>query len=143
MGGMDKKYTHSGLQSQGGCPNPVDSFKTNSYSINMRAFPVILPLFFLFSCHNGDSPREALPRKKFVSIYCDLLQEVQRSRNAGADPATAEKNVAEVLKRAGISREEYNETTRWYNADAQRWKSFFEEVTRELERREVPTPPPR
>ncbi len=109
----------------------------------MRPFLVILPLIFLFSCHNSDSPREMLHRKMFVSVYCDLLQEVQRSRNAGTDPATAERNVAEVLKKAGISKEEYTETTRWYNADAQRWKSFFEEVTRELERREVPTPPPR
>jgi len=109
----------------------------------MRPFLVILPLIFLFSCHNSDAPRGILPREKFVFIYCDLLQEVQRSRNAGTDPATAEKNVAEVLKRAGISQEEYKETTRWYNADAQRWKSFLEEVTRELERREVPTPPPR
>jgi hypothetical protein len=109
----------------------------------MRPFLVILPLIFLFSCHISDSPRERLPRNKYVSIYCDLLQEVQRSRNAGADPATAERNAAEVLKRAGISQEEYKETTSWYNADAHRWKSFYEEVTRELERREVPTPPPR
>jgi len=109
----------------------------------MRPFFLILPLFLLFSCHNGDSSRERLPREKFVSVYCDLLQEVQRSRNAGSDPATAEKNAADVLGRAGVLREDFEETTRWYNADAQRWKAFHEDVTRELERREVPIPPPR
>ena len=91
----------------------------------------------------GDSTREVLPREKFVSVYCDLLQEVQRSRNVGTDPATAGNNVAEVLNRAGVSREEFEETTRWYNVDVQRWKTFYEDVTRELERREVPMPPPR
>jgi hypothetical protein len=109
----------------------------------MRPLFVIIPLFFIFSCHRGDSAREALPREKFVAIYCDLLQEVQRSRNAGTDPATAEKNVAELLNRAGIPREDFDQTTRWYNTDPQRWKTFYEEVTRELERREVPMPPPR
>lgn len=82
-----------------------------------------------------------LPRERFVAVYCDLLQEVQRSRNAGSDPSTAEKNVAEVLNRAGVSKADFEETARWYNIDIQRWKTFNEDVTRELERREVPTPP--
>jgi hypothetical protein len=138
---MDKKYTDSLSQSQGDWANPVDSFKTNRYSISMRPLFVIMPLFFLFSCHTGDSAREALPREKFVSVYCDLLQEVQRSRNVGTDPSTAGKNVAEVLNRAGVTKEDFEETARWYNIDTQRWKTFFEDVTRELERREVPTPP--
>ena len=107
----------------------------------MRSLFVIIPLFFLYSCHTGNSAREVLPREKFVSVYCDLLQEVQRSRNVGTDPSTAEKNVAEVLSRAGVTKEDFEETTRWYNIDIQRWKTFYEDVTRELERREVPTPP--
>ena len=111
--------------------------------MTMRPFCVLIPLFFFFSCHRGDSAREVLPREKFVSVYCDLLQEVQRSRNVGTDPATAEQNVAEVLNRAGVSKQDFEETTRWYNVDVQRWKTFYEDVTRELERREVPMPPPR
>lgn len=138
---MDRKYTDSLSQSQGDDPNPVDSFKTNRYSISMRPLFVVIPLLFLFSCHTGDSAREMLPRERFVAVYCDLLQEVQRSRNAGSDPSTAEKNVAEVLNRAGVSKADFEETARWYNIDIQRWKTFNEDVTRELERREVPTPP--
>jgi hypothetical protein len=138
---MDIKYTEPLSQSQGEYPNPVDSFKTNRYSVIMRPLSVIIPLLFLFSCHKGDSARETLPREKFVSVYCDLLQEVQRSKNVGADPSTAEKNVAEVLHRAGVSKEDFEETARWYNADIERWKTFYEDVTRELERREVPMPP--
>jgi hypothetical protein len=138
---MDKKYTDSLSQSQGDHTSPVDSFKTNRYFIIMRSLFALIPLFFLFSCHTGNSAREVLPREKFVSIYCDLLLEVQRSRNVGTDPSTAEKNVTEVLNRAGVTKEDFEETARWYNSDIQRWKTFSEDVTRELERREVPTPP--
>ena len=109
----------------------------------MRRILLILCLFCLVSCQSDKRPAGILDEAPFVSAYCDLLQESQRSRNSGADPITAQANAATVLEHAGISREVFESTYLWYNEDITRWKTFMQEVTRVLERRESsPTPPP-
>lgn len=105
----------------------------------------ILCLVWLVSCGSDKRPSGVLEEAPFATAYCDLLQESLRSRNSGADPPTALANADTVLKRAGISREAFEATFLWYNQDVTRWKSFMEEVTRELERREsaqIPPPAP-
>lgn len=97
----------------------------------------ILCLAFLLSCGSSSRPPEVLDQHRFVAVYCDLLQESLRSRNTTAGPATARANADSILSRAGVARDTFVKTYQWYNEDVTRWKTFMEEVTRELERRET------
>ncbi|MCC6397178.1 MAG: DUF4296 domain-containing protein [Bacteroidetes bacterium] len=99
-------------------------------------FPLLLAMLFLTSCDAGRRPAGVLDQERFVAVYCDLLQQTLRSRNTRADPSTAAANAQAVLDSAGVSRDSYQATYRWYNEDVTRWKAFWEEVTKELERRE-------
>ncbi len=102
----------------------------------MRRLAPLFPLIFLLSCQFGPRPAGVLDQDRFVVVYCDMLQESLRSRNAKADAHTSAGNAAAVLDRTGISRDTYEATVRWYNEDVSRWKRFMDEVAQELERRE-------
>ena len=88
-------------------------------------------------CGNDGNPAGTLSRDTYLSVYCDLLQESLRGRNAGADPRTAKQNAEAVLSKHGVSRAQFDSTTRWYNEDVRRWKGFFDDAARELEQREL------
>jgi hypothetical protein len=107
----------------------------------MRTFYSILLTFLLISCRSGGPPAGALNEERFVSVYCDLLEASLRSRNTKADSATAAGNASEALEKAGVSREAFQLTRQWYDQDVDRWKTFMEKVTVELERREMKPPP--
>lgn len=107
----------------------------------MRKYYSILLAFLLISCKSGGPPAGALDEEQFVSAYCDLLEASLRSRNAHADSTTAAGNASAALNNAGISREAFELTRQWYDQDVNRWKTFMDRVTAELERREMKPPP--
>lgn len=93
-------------------------------------------------CRSSKNPAGTLDRETYLTVYCDLLQESLRGRNAGADPRTAKQNAESVLAKHGVSRAEFDSTTRWFNQDVARWRGFFEDAAKELERRELHPPQP-
>jgi hypothetical protein len=97
----------------------------------------ILCFAFLLSCGSSSRPPEVLDEARFVGVYCDLLQESLRSRNTNAVSAAARANADSILGRSGVPRDVFEKTYKWYNEDVTRWKTFMEEVTHELERRET------
>lgn len=98
---------------------------------------VIVACLIQAGCRSGGNPPGTLDRDTYLSVYCDLLQESLRGRNAGADPRTAKANAEAVLTKRGVTRAEFDSTTHWFNADVGRWKGFFDDAARELERREL------
>jgi hypothetical protein len=126
---------------EAGAHQIIDFQQTNAYSALMRyVTPLLFSLLFLISCDSGRRPSGVMDEERFVTVYCDLLQQSLRSRNTRADPSTAAANAQAILDSAGVSRDSYQATYRWYNEDVTRWKAFWEEVTKELERRETIPP---
>jgi hypothetical protein len=107
----------------------------------MRMFYSILLAFLLISCKSEGPPAGALDEEQFVTAYCDLLEASLRSRNTHADSITAAGNASAALNNAGVSREAFDLTRRWYDQDVNRWKAFMDKVIAELERREMKPPP--
>jgi hypothetical protein len=103
----------------------------------MRATLILILCLLMAGCHQNIQPAGTIERQKFITIYCDLLQESVRSRNSGADPKTAEANADSILARNGVTRAEFDSTTRWFNADVRRWRNFFDEAAKELESRDL------
>jgi hypothetical protein len=103
----------------------------------MRASLILLVCLLAAGCQPSTPPAGTIERQKFISIYCDLLQESVRSRNSGADLKTAKDNADSILARNGVTRAEFDSTTHWFNADVRRWRSFFDDAAKELENREL------
>ena len=97
----------------------------------------------LLSCRTQSSNPGTLDEGRFVSVYCALLKNAQHMRDWGQDPKTASACADSVLAKAGITRSQFDETVKWYNADVNRWKALSEAVLREIERIDsVKSPPP-
>jgi hypothetical protein len=95
-----------------------------------RALVLLLPLGALLafsSCTHPQQPRR-LGEKEFASLYLQLVKAGASVREIGGDTSQAHRKAEEVLRSAGVSKEEVDATVRWYNADVTRWKGLYEEV---------------
>ena len=113
----------------------------------MKILPYILLVLILPSCGTGAEGREAIKRDKFTEVYTTLLEEGIRDRKNGLDSIASSRNATEILTKAGVTREDFQNTVRWYNSDVQRWRLFLDEVVKRLEERankegNTPDPPP-
>jgi hypothetical protein len=106
----------------------------------MRILETCLICLLMTGCRIGRNPQGTLDRQPYMAVYCDLIQESLRGKNAGTDPRTAMQNAERVLANHGTTRAEFDSTTRWYNADVTRWKLFFDDAAKELESRELAKP---
>ena len=79
------------------------------------------------SCSRRAEPR-ALDQRRFAQVYFQLTRAGVSVREMGSDTAAARRRADEVLRRAGVSRQEVEATVRWYNEDVTRWKALFDEV---------------
>jgi uncharacterized protein YcfL len=104
--------------------------------MHMRFPAVIIPLTLLLlaGCRSDRRPASILAHDKFVEVYADLLQTSSRARDAQVDTLQAAQDAAAVLRKHGVTPEQMRATLEWYNADVQRWKTVFEDVTRAIER---------
>lgn len=96
---------------------------------------ILLSLFILPACNWRNSEDRALERPAFVSLYADLTATLWKTRRATADSVVLGRVADSVLAANGVSRRRYEATWRWYNADPERWKSFFDEVGKVLDER--------
>jgi hypothetical protein len=96
---------------------------------------LVLPLVFLAGCGGGSPPRGVIPEEEFVGLYLDLLTAAERSNET--PPAAITAPADSVLKRRGVTLEEYRSTVAWYNRDPESWRSFFAEVIRKGPEREA------
>jgi hypothetical protein len=94
---------------------------------------LILLAFGLTSCGRQEGTPSRIDEGKFLSLYTNLLKNAQNMRNWGQDPRTAARYADSILANAGVSRQAFDETIRWYNADVRRWKSFSEAVIHDLD----------
>jgi hypothetical protein len=104
----------------------------------MRRLPVLSLIVLLASCRHGagSPPDGVIGHDQFVKAYAALLE------NRGARPPMQKDTLAmsrgadSVLARFGATREQFQKTVAWYNADVQRWRGYMDEVTRILEERQ-------
>ncbi len=78
------------------------------------------------SCNRGE-PRP-LDQRQFAQLYVQLTRAGVSVRDLASDTLAARRRADEVLRRAGVSRQEVEATVRWYNEDVTRWKGLFDEV---------------
>ncbi len=117
-------------------------------NMHSKACLLLLLPMLLSSCGSGSKGREAIKREQFVAVYASLLEEDIRARTYVLDSVAAAGNNATVLADAGVTREDFQNTMKWYNADVERWQPFLDDVVRKLEARSLkqmdrrdPSPP--
>ena len=99
----------------------------------MKHILLLLFTITMTSCEVQRETTHVIEPKKFAAIYAELLEAAVRTRQSGTDSVSAAKNTEAVLARSETTREEFQVTVHWYNADVRRWKPFFEEVVKKLE----------
>ena len=100
----------------------------------MRCVYLLVFLPLMLSCSTGPRARVLTP-DRFVTIYVDLLESSITKSNVPVDSAAMADSAQAILARDGTSRAEFDSTVAWYNADVRRWRPFYEDVSREIERR--------
>jgi hypothetical protein len=107
----------------------------------MRTLLLIISCLSILGCHTTQDRPGIADRDVYLKTYCDLVQESLRSKNSNADPRTAAANVVGIYRKYGITRSQFDSTTKWFNNDVRRWKSFFDDAAKEIELRELnPSP---
>lgn len=102
-------------------------------------FFVVLSLTVSFSaegCFHRQSEGKRLTTAQFAQLYADLLAQGEASRQAGHDTVFARAEADSVMRRAGVSGDQYRATVEWLNEDPARWKEVGDEASRILEKRE-------
>jgi hypothetical protein len=132
----------------------VDFLPPNQYPVlahpstiaNMRPGLLLLAAALLASCGPSRHDNSEITRKKFASVYADLLLSNIKMKKMGVDTTGAIRDADSVLARHGVTREEYETMVRGYDQDPAKWKAFLEEVSlalgQELDRATPPPPRP-
>lgn len=96
----------------------------------------LIPILILSTCScSKEEPRSAVVEKdKFESVYVELLDSAQVIQSAPTD-STLSPVAERILKRHEIPIEQFKATVRFYNADAKKWKEFFEDVVKRIDER--------
>jgi hypothetical protein len=101
----------------------------------MRLLVCLFAAVALAGCSSSTSDAPPIPVEKFSELYADLLVlSAQDSSSRLADAPTGA-TADSVLARAGVTREAYEHTVRWYNEDVTRWRDLLERVVTRLEKR--------
>jgi len=102
-----------------------------------RAYYLIIIVLFL-SCNNnnGDKPLKAIPEKQFVSVLVDI-----HIADAGLNVVNLKKNYANfnaddyydhVLKKHNVTKEQFNETIKYYSFNLNDFDRIYDQVISEL-----------
>ncbi len=94
------------------------------YSSIIFATLILILSAVLLSCKK----QPAIEEKKFVKIYSDMIFMQDTSSSSRLEIKE------EVLKRFNVNEKDYDNTIKYYNADAERWQSFFDSVVVYMER---------
>ncbi len=86
-------------------------------------------------CLPGKSRGDLLDRRGFAETYSDITASVWAAKRTTSDTVALARVADSVLSARGITPEQYRRTVEWYNADAERWRGFYDEVTKILEDR--------
>ncbi len=76
-----------------------------------------------------------LDRHTFAEAYADVTASVWAAKRVTSDTTRLAGVADSVLTSRGITREQYQKTFEWYNADVERWRNFYDDVTKILEER--------
>jgi hypothetical protein len=110
--------------------------RLNISFIRAKCTSLLLAVLFLISCQRERVKTNLLTEEQFVDVYCAMLErDGQSSLTQSPADTTLTDRGRRVLKEMGVSEETFRATVRDYNDDVNRWRGFFERVTKRLERR--------
>lgn len=89
----------------------------------------------LLGCRSSSFDAPPIEHQNFARLYAELLVLAADDSTASLAEAPAGERADSILERAGVSREDYMETVRWYNEDVSRWRELLAEVVVLLEQR--------
>ena len=93
---------------------------------------VLVLLFFLTGCNLFNASK--MSESKFVDYYIDFV--IQQD-SLGKDFATTHKIQESLNKKYKVSQKEFDETLKYYSAEAPRWETFFTKVLAEVKKRQT------
>jgi len=101
----------------------------------MRPFLWLFATLALVGCSRSTGDAPPIDVEKFAELYANLL--VVSAQDSSSRLADAPTGAAadSVLAQAGVTREAYEQTVRWYNEDVRRWRDLLDRVVSRLEKR--------
>ena len=102
----------------------------------MKCASFIIITLVLVSCHRKEASIDSLKEDQFVDVYIALLEnDAQASGQAIVPDTTSRQNRQGILEKMGVSEEAFRATVRSYNSEPDKWRGFYEKVTKRLEQR--------
>lgn len=96
---------------------------------------LVISISTLAACNWRNQDNRPLDRQSFVSLHADLTATLWKAKRVTADSTALARVADSVIAAHGVTRQRYELTYSWYNADPERWKGFFDEVGKVLEER--------
>ena len=100
----------------------------------MKRFLILILIFSTYSCSKKEPRTDVIEKERFEEVYVELLDSAQVIQSAPMD-STLSPVAERILDRHEIPIEQFKATVRFYNADAKKWKEFFEDVVKRIDER--------
>lgn len=96
----------------------------------------MITTLLLVSCHREEASIVSLKEDQFVDAYIALLEnDAQSSGQFSVQDSTLQQHRRSILERMGVREETFRATVQLYNTEPERWREFYEKVTKRLEQR--------
>lgn len=93
-----------------------------------KSFLIFVLLFVLTLVMQSCKQNPQIEEKKFVEIYSEMIF----MQDSTSLPQPEIKNI--VLKKFGVSKNDFDETIKFYNEEPERWQKFFDSTIAYIER---------
>jgi len=101
----------------------------NRIPMKIHTLLLLIALSVVESCRRDSPPPDVLATATFAAVYVALVEEGEIHRSFGGKHG-APFNADKTLARFGISRDQVEQTIRYYNEDLERWRGLYAEVVK-------------
>lgn len=96
---------------------------------------LLLAVALMAGCTPGKPGSGPVNQHSFAEVYVDMTASVWAAKRTTSDTTVLAHVADSVIATHGITVEQYRKTFAWYNADVERWRSFYDEATKIFEER--------
>ena len=96
---------------------------------------LLIAVVLITGCTPGKLGGGPMDQHSFAEVYVDITASVWAAKRTTSDTTVLAHVADSVIATHGITVEQYRKTFAWYNADVERWRSFYDEATKIFEER--------